>query len=668
MRSFATLLPLLMLVAASASPAQSNLRGLDPRNFDTTVPACTDFYQHANGGWLQANPVPEGFGSWGLFDELKQRNLFQLRQILEDEASAPDDELGRMLSAFYASGMNEAAIEAAAAKPLAPLFDRISALRKPKDFGPLLADLHARGIPVLFDFGAAADLQQPEQHIAFANQGGLGLPDRDYYLREDSDTRALLAAYRAYVERLLAAGGSSQATRDAEWVLQIETRLARASLALLQLRDPNNSYRPTAVRELDRTYPALGLKQFLRARKLSKLSSLSLAHRVFFAEANNLAALLPPEQWRAYFRFHVTHALAPYLSHAFADAHEALFLRTLRGMQQPLPRWQRVIRSADALLGDALGQRFVERHLPESSRLAAESLVQAVRAALRTRIETAVWLGTDARAHALAKVDALDVRLGHPLPWPQHPPLSLAPDDYAGNVLKAAAQRQREQIGQIGNSTTQAPWPLPAHAVNAYYDLLANQLVLPAGFLQPPLFDAQADAALNFGALGALIGRELMHGFDVIGSTIDAEGKANAWWSVADANGFAQRTKPLEAQFDAYDALGPLKVNGRLTLAENIADLAGLELAWHAFEATATLLETTDSLTPAQRFFLSWAQVWRQNHRDETLVMLLRTDVRAPARFRVNGPLANLAPFASAFGCAAGAGFVRPDAGRVSIW
>jgi putative endopeptidase len=666
------LLPLVsacLLVLAGPAAAQANARGLDPRNLDATTAACTDFYQHANGGWLKANPVPAGFASWGLFDEMTQRNLQQQRELLESAAASPQDGLDQLLGAFYASGMDEAAIEAAGAKPLAPVFERIAKLKKPRDFAPLLADLHARGLPVLFDFGANDDLADPSQRIAYASQGGLGLPDRDYYLRGEEQARTLLAAYRAYVERLLTLAGSAAPARDAEAVLQIETRLARASLSLLQLRDPKASYRPTPVKELTKAYPGLNWKTFLKAQQLAKLDRVSLAHVAFFTEVENLIKTLPPEQWQAYFRFHVAHAMAPYLSRGFQDAHEALYLRTLRGSQEPLPRWRRVLVTVDALLDHGIGRRYAERHFPDATGAEAAKLVQAVRDALRAKLEASPWMGAAARTQAVAKLDALDVKLGHPPRWPQTDGLAFERNDYAGNVLRAVAWRHKRHMAAIGKPREDWQWPQSAQAVNAYYDPARNQLVLPAGFVQPPLFDPAADAALNYGGFGAFVAHELMHGFDVLGSSFDAQGKLAPWWTPADANAFALRTKPLEAQYDAYTGLGPTKVSGRLTLAENIADLGGLEIAWHAFAATAPGATKIDAHTPQQRFFLAWAQAWRRNYTDEALTELLQTDVRAPAKWRVNGPLANLAPFTQGFACKPGkAGFVRAAKEQVSIW
>ncbi|MBB5208269.1 M13 family metallopeptidase [Chiayiivirga flava] len=669
MRVFRPLQFALLISAAAAATAQTNERGLDARNLDGNVAACSDFYQYANGGWLKANPVPQGHGSWGTFEELQLRGIAQQRALLEAATSAADDDTTRLLGDLYASGMNETAVEAAGAAPLAPLFERITKIRKPKDLAPAIADLHARGLPLLFDFGINDDLKDPSRRIAYITQGGLGLPDRDYYLREDNDTRTLLAAYEAYVERLLTLSGSANPAQEADAVLAIESRLARQSLTLLQLRDPGNSYRLVAVKELDKTFPAFEWRKFMKAQGLGKVDSVSLAHVSFFTEAGAALAAVPLEQWRAYLRFHVAHVLAPYLSSPFVQAHEALYLRTLRGTKEALPRWRRVRDSVDALLGYALGQRYAQQYLPADAQAKAVALVESVRAAQRAQIERAPWLGTAARTAALAKIDALDLKIGAPEHGPGYEGLTLSRDSYAGNVLAIIAYVHKRLMATVDKPREDWQWPQPAHVVNAYYDPARNQLVLPAGFLQPPLFDPAADAALNYGALGALVGHELMRGYDTIGSTFDAGGRIAPWLETADANAYALRTKPLELQYDAYSAFGPVKVSGRLTLGSNIADLAGLQTAWAAFQASNPGTQKVDGLTPAQRFWLSWAQVWRRNYTDEELQLLVATDVHAPAKYRVNGPLSNLTPFAESFQCKVGkASMLRAEKDRVSVW
>lgn len=662
-----TLTSLALFLALAVPPGAWADAMLDPRAFDTATPACADFYQHANGGWLRDNPVPAGFASWGTFEEVGLQGLQQQRTLLE-QAATSSDHVERLLGDLYASGMDEAAVEAAGAAPLQPLLARIDRIAKTRDVAPVIAELHARGIPVLFDFGVNDDLRNPAKRIAYANQGGLGLADRDYYLREDADTRLLLTAYLGYVERLLTLSGSPAPAADAEAVLAIEKRLAAASLTLLQLRDPVISYRVVAIRELDKTYPALAWSKFIRTQGLAKDATISLAHSAFFREANALVSGLSPAQWRAYLRFHAAHALAPYLSRGYLDAHDAMYLRTLRGSQEPMPRWRRVLGTVDTLMGPALGQSYLRTHFPPASREAAEALVENIRLTLRGQLEDASWLGTQARAAALEKIDSVDVKLGGPEAEFGYEGLKLDTKSYAGNVLAIAAWLHRHHMAAADKVREEWQWPQPAQAVNVFYDPARNQLVVPAGLMQPPIFQAGGDAAINYGGLGSIVAHELMRGFDAIGSRFDAQGRIAPWWQEADSNAFNARFEPLRSQYDAYPVLGQVKVNGHLTLPENIADLAGVEIARAALDALGPL-PAEGTLSAAQRYYLAHARLWRRNYRDEELQLLSRIDVHAPAKWRVNGPLANLTPFATAFSCKVGKdSMMRAEKDRVTVF
>lgn len=655
------------LFAFQSARAQAPEQSIDSRQFDTTTAACTDFYQHANGGWLGANPVPAGFASWGTFEEMGLQGLLQQRALLE-QAATSEEPLTRLLGDLYASGMNEAAIEAAGAAPLRPLLSRIDRIGKVRDVAPVIAELHAHGIPALFDFGVNDDLANPARRIAYANQGGLGLGDRDYYLREDEGTQLLMTAYLGYIERLLTLVGSKAPGAEAEQVLALEKRLAQVSLGLVELRDPQLSYRLKPVKELERNYPALALKKFLKAQGLDRIDTISLAHDEFFRLVDTQLRSGSPEQWRAYLRFHLAHAMAPYLSQAFVDANDAMFLRTLRGSQEPMPRWRRVRNTIDFLLGPALGHLYLQSHFPPAGRDAAETLVEQVRGTLRARLEQAPWLGTQARLTALEKLDAVDIKLGGPDRRPQYEGLQLSPNEYAGNVLRLAQWLHRQHMQAVDKVREEWQWAQPAYAVNVYYDAARNQLVVPAGLMQAPIFAADGDVATNYGGLGTIVAHELMRGFDAIGSRFDAQGRIAPWWEPADQNAFQLRFQPLVAQYAAYPVLGQVKVNGELTLNENIADLAGVEVAQAALAALGAQPES-GNLDGMQRFFHAWARVWRRNYRDEELMLLARVDVHAPAKWRINGPAANLASFAEAFQCKPGASsMLRPEAERVSIF
>jgi putative endopeptidase len=657
------------LAIAFALLSSPMAQALDQRDLDPKTAACKDFYQYANGGWLSTTPVPAGRESFGTFDVLIERNRAQQEALLQEIQQHPRDDLDQLIANFVASGLDEAAIETAGLAPIAGLLAEVDALAKPKQLPALLARWHARGLPVLLRFDAGDDLKSPDRVIAYATQGGLVLPDRDYYLREDADTRELLGHYRGYIQQLLTLSGSSDPEADSGRALALEMRLAAASLSLLQLRDPSNSYRIIEARELARRYPAMQWKAFLKAQGLRKLDSLSFPHGAYFDAVEGLLASAPLADWKAYLKLQLLDAMAPYLGADFVRAHDGFHGALLRGEAEPPDRTRRVLAAADLALTDAIGQRFVARFLPEPARAQAAQIVADVRAALRLRLAEAPWLEEAGRVAAVAKLDALDLRIAAPERWRSYTGLKLGRTSYAGNVLAAAAWRNRQRMASIGGPRSEELFPLPSQQVNGYYAPNRNQLVLSGGLLQPPLFDPEADPALNYGGLGAMVGHELVQGFDVVGQLFDASGAIQGGWTTTERDAFLARSQPLEAQYNGYSALGAIKVNGRLTRSKNFADLAGLELAYAAFSDRVgdTRLPQIAGHTPAQRFFLSWARLWRRNDLEPALVRRLAVDVHASPRQRVNGPLVNMEAFASAFSCKPGPMSLKP-ADRVQVW
>lgn len=621
--------------------------------------ACEDFFAHANASWLADPAAPAS-----PFAALALQSLERQRALL-DGLGADGDAPDRQLAVFWRAANDEAAIEAAGLTPLRGWLERIGKLRRAGDVADLIADAHAAGLPLLFRFEAGADLREPARHSVYALQGGLALPDRDYYLREDPSTQALRTHYRAYVGRLLALSGTpaAQVEADVAAILDIETRLARASLSLVQLRDPNNSWRPTDVREVEDRFPQLDWKGFLRAQDLRRLRTLSIAHTAFFVEADHLVGGLPPAQWRAYLRFHLLHALAPHLPRAFRDAHFALFGRQLRGLEQAPPRWQQALEATDRALGEWLGARYAQRYLDQATADRARGVAEAVAEALKGRIAAAGWLGAEARAAGAAKLDALDLAIGHAdaAPGGTLPPLS--PDAHAANVLAAAKWRQQHALAQL--DAPAPPAPLRGHQVNAWYDLASNRLALSAALLAPPLLDAVPDRARDYGALGALVAHELWHAVDAQGATVDDSGALRTWWTAEDFRRFTERTRGLAGQYDGYPAMGEVRVDGKRSFLENLADLAGLSLAWQAWHAAEGAAPDADA---QGRFFDAYAQLWRRRMDLAERRLQLATGVHAPPRWRVVGPLANFTPFASRYGCTPGASFVLPPGQRLEPW
>jgi predicted metalloendopeptidase len=661
-----------LVFTASGVAAHTNERGIDPQNFDETVSACTDFFEHANGGWLKSNPIPAEYSQWSLDDELRERNLALLRGILENAAKNPAEAGSnlRKIGDFYASAMDESAINAAAYEPIQPRLANVDALKTPADVAALIRDWHTQGIPTLFDFGPEADMKNASMVIAYATQGGLGMPDRDYYLRDDAKSKALLAKYRAHVTRMLGLIGQKNADAQAGWVLDLETSLAKASLDRVALREPENSYHIFTVKDADAKTPHFPWTAFYAAIGHADVARFSLAQPEFFAAADKALANVPVEHWQAYLRWHLINFAAPSLSDDFVNADFDFYSRTLRGTEQLKPRWKRAIDATNEALGFAVGEAYVARTFPPEAKQRAEKLVADLKTALRARIANLAWMAPATKQAAYAKLDTLTPKVGYPDKWRDYSDLKIARGEYFDNVLAAVAFETRRQFAKIGKPVDRSEWGMLPQTVNAYYNPLQNEIVFPAAQMQPPYFDADADDALNYGGIGAVIGHEMLHGFDDQGSRFDAQGNLRDWWTGTDRKQFDARTAKLVEQFDAYVPIDDLHINGKLTLGENIADLGGVEVAWDAFKIAThdQSAQKRDGFTPEQRFFLSFAQSWRTQQRPEALRLQVQSNEHAPAKFRVNGPVSNLTEFASAFACAPPQPMARTPEQRVVIW
>ncbi len=659
-----------LLGLAAGASAQPNERGLDARNFDPATPACTDFFQHANGGWLKANPIPAEYSRWSLDDELRERNLVLLRSVLEDAAKGAGEpgSTTRKVGDFYASAMDEQTIEAAGYTPLQPWLDEVAALKNAGDVAALVRRWHAAGIPVLFEFGALGDMQDANSVIGYAMQGGLGLPDRDYYTRSDAKSKELLAKYRAHVARMLGLVGADDAAQQADWALALETTLAKASLDRTQMRDPQSYYRMVTLAAADAQTPHFHWSAFHAAIGRSDVKRFSLPHPKFFAAMEQALAKLPVSHWQAYLRWHLVDGAAPYLGKAFVDADFDFRDRVLRGTPELKPRWKRAIDASNDALGFALGEAYVARVFPPEAKQHALQLVKNLEIALRKRIAALDWMGEDTRRAAYAKLDTLVPKIGYPDKWRDYSALEIRRDAYFANVRAAAAFEARRDIARIGKPVDRSEWDMLPQTVNAYYNPQQNEIVFPAAQLLPPYFDAEMDDAVNYGGIGSVIGHEMLHGFDDEGSRFDAQGNLRDWWTKRDREQFDARASALVAQFDGYVPIDDLHIKGKLTLGENIADLGGLQIAWDAWQLTddAKAGKARDGLTPQQRFFLAFAQAWRTQQRPESLRLQVQSNEHAPAKYRVDGPVSNLPAFAGAFACKPGDPMVR--AKRVDIW
>jgi putative endopeptidase len=577
--------------------------------------------------------------------------------------------VSQQIGDFYAAAMDEASIERAGLEPLRTDLAEIAALKSPSDIAALIRDWHGRGLDIVFELQALEDLTASDTNIAYAGQGGLGLPDRDYYTRQDAKSVLLRQRYRAHISRMLGLLGDHNARDEAAWILALETRLARASLDPVAMRDPVNSYQIRTTQEADATTPHFTWSALFASLGRSDVQRFSLAQPGFFAAFDQALADVPLTHWQAYLRWHLVDDAAPYLGRKLVDADFDFRGHTLRDINANKPRWKRVVEAADDVIGEAIGQAYVAEVLPPDAKQRALDLVGHLKAALRARIETLSWMDESTRHAALGKLDALGSKIGYPDHWRDYSKLKITRDSYYANVRAAVAFEAQRQFAKFDRPIDRGEWDMTPQTVNAYNNPMRNEIVFPAAQLLPPYFDAATDDALNYGAIGAVIGHEMLHAFDDQGSKFDARGNLADWWTAEDRKRFDARAAELVRQFDAYVPIDSLHVNGQLTLGENIADLGGLLVAYDAFKTTAQGEGdvTIDGLTPDQRFFLAYAQSWREHQRPEELRRLVLSNEHAPVKYRVNGPVSNTPAFAQAFGCKAGDPMVR-SAAQVKIW
>ena len=649
--------------------AAFNVADLDP-----SASACDDLNAYVNSKWLAANPVPGDRTSWGSFEVLGERSLAIQHAIVEQLAAAQPaaGSIEAKIADVWRTGMDQAAIDAAGLAPLQPTLDGIAALADGAGVAQWLRSQYAAGQGGPFSLFANADFKDSGNVIAYAGQGGLGLPEKGYYF--DADKQEIRDAYVSYIAQLLQLSGTdaADAARQARAVLDFETRLAKASLSRIELRNPATRYNPLSAAQANQVTPNFDWKALFDTLGVPAADKFSLAQPQFFAELNAMLADTPIQDWQAYLRFHALDDAAPYLATAFEQANFGFYNQTLRGQKDMLPRWKRVLGSVNDGMGEALGQLYVQAAFPAESKAQMQQLVQNLSDALKIRLENLDWMGDETKKRALEKWASFTPKIGYPDKWRQWDGLQTSGEGYLANMQAAQAFNYRYMLDKIGKPVDRTEWGMSPQTVNAYYNSTKNEIVFPAAILQPPFFDAKADPALNYGGIGAVIGHEMMHGYDDSGSQFDAKGNFDLWWTAEDRKLFEQRADQLVAQFDGYEAIPGKHVKGRLTLGENIGDLGGLTVAYDALqralqenpEANAVI----DGMTQDQRFFANWATVWRRNFTDGELKVRLETDPHAPANFRANATPSNMPAFAKAFACKVGDRMVRADQDRVVIW
>jgi putative endopeptidase len=667
-------------VIASSALAQDyavpmQTKPLDPANLDRSVSACTDFYQFANGGWIKRNPVPAAYSRWGSFDELQENNQGNLLTILRAAAASGDKQASedlRKLAVFYSSCMDSATAERAGAQPLKPELDRIDAIRNRAQLEAEVARLHARGVPLLFGFGAQQDFKNSASVIAGLNQGGLSLPDRDYYLNAEKRYADIRASYVDHVARTLQLLGETtdQATADAPKVMAIETALAKPAMTRVQMRDPNANYHRMTAAELAQLAPGFNWPSFFAGEGRADITTINIQNPEFLKAADAILSSVPLDDWKGYLRWHLVDAAAPSLSSAFVNE-DFRFSSTLSGAKEMLPREKRCARATDSGLRDALGQAYVARYFTPEAKQRALEMVRNLESVFRDRLQTLGWMSDTTKVQATTKLAAFTNKIGYPDKWRDYSTLTIKPGHFLNNQVAVREYERRRTLARIGRPLDRTEWGMTPPTVNAYYNPSMNEIVFPAGIMQPPFFDPKADDAVNYGGMGAVIGHEMTHGFDDQGSQFDAQGNLRNWWGTSDLEKFKRGTGLVSSQFDAYTVLDSVHVNGKLTLGENLADLGGLSIAYAALEkalAEKGRPPLIDGFTPEQRFFLAWAQIWRQNITPEAQRVRINTDPHSPGQWRTNGPLSNMPQFAAAFGCKESDPMVRAESVRPVIW
>ena len=652
------ILTAMISVAAVALPAQTArpIVGVDRAYLNPAISPVKDFYGYANGAFDRV-AIPGDYAAWGVNQEINERSYTILKDILETAAKtggAPGS-VAQRVGDFYAAGMDEAAIEKAGAKSLEPWFKEIAAIKASSDLIPVMARLQARGLEAGFGFGIQIDDKDTTAMIASFGQGGLGLPERDYYFRPGPDSEDIRRAYVAHLARMLALAGSKpeSARSEADAIMALETKLAQASRTLVERRDPEKNYNKFERAALPKLTPKFAWERFFAEIHFPAAEkTVLIGQPEFFTTLGGLLQSEPLDSWRSYLRWHVLSQTANYLNRALVDEHFEFYSKKLSGTTEQKPRWKRVMAAADNAIGEDLGQLYVRTTFSPAAKARALEMVHFHLEAMRNRIRAASWMSDATKAQAYQKIDTMRSKVGYPEHWRDYSALTLSRASYVGNVIAAYAFEVQRQLAKLGHPVDRDEWLMTPQTNNAYYEPTLNEMCFPAGILQPPFFDEKADDASNYGALASTIGHELTHGFDDQGRQYDSAGNLKNWWTDADAKGFNERADIVAKQYDAFEVLPGLHINGRQTLGENIADVGGLRVSYEAFKlATAgNKSVSVDGFTPDQRFFIAFAQGWRTNERPEQIRLHVASDVHSPVRWRVLGPVANFPEFRAAFG------------------
>lgn len=660
------LLSCLLTTAAADEP----ISGIDFDGFDRSVRPQDDLYRFVNGRWLMSNQIPADKSNYGSFTALDDAAKENIRAIIEDARKNPDNPEAQKVGDFYASFMNTQLIEERGLAPIQPELDKIDALTDMESLFRHLGYLNTISVGGPVGFGVTVDAKDSSRNLAVIIQAGTSLPDRDYYLKDDEKYQTAREAFKAYVARLFDLAGLPDGEQAGANILELETRLAEIQWARTELRDAEKRYNKYYVKDLPELTPTLPWHAFFEAAGVPDLVEINVMTPSFFEKLDAMGGELSLDVAKQYLKFNVLDGAASYLPKDFADASFELYRRQLGGVQEQRPRWKRGVDQTGGILGEALGKIYVARHFKPEAKRRMDELVQNLLKAYEISIADLTWMSDETKERALEKLHKISPKIGYPNKWRDYSKLEIKPDDLIGNMRRAALFQHQRGIDKLGKPVDREEWGMTPQTVNAYYNPTKNEIVFPAAILQPPFFNAEADDAVNYGGIGAVIGHEISHGFDDQGSKFDGDGNLENWFTDGDLNAFRELSGKLVNQYEGYTVLDDKPLNGRLTLGENIADLSGMAIAYKAYilSLDGEPAPTIEGFTGPQRFFLGWSQIWRRLYRDEDLVRRLVIDPHSPSQFRANGPVINFDPFYEAFDVKAGDKLYKAPADRIQIW
>lgn len=657
---------------------EEKIPGIDVTLMDTTVSPREDFFKYVNGKWLDQVDLPADRGRWGTFDELRKATSDQVLKILETSSLENFDEGSDQYKAFvfYQTAMDTNRANAAGIQPIQPILDAVEEVSDAASLQGFIEKVEPMGMSPFISFGVSPDLRNSSIYATYMGPGALGLPDRDYYVKEDDESKRIKGEYQEHVGKMMQYLGYSEeeATAAAERIVALETAMAEPRMDKVQRRNPLLSYNKRSIQDLQEMMPSFNWADYFNKIGVENMDTVIVSEPKYISSLESTLKDFSPEDWRHYLKWTVLDRAATQLTQEIDETNFEFFGKKLRGTEAQRPRWERIVDVTNGTLGEALGQLYVDAYFPEEAKATAKEMVDNLLKAYKVRIDNLPWMTDSTKMKAQEKLSTITIKIGYPDKWKDYSDLEVLTAEegtYAGNMQNVRQYLHKRDLSRIGKEVDASEWFMPPQVVNAYYNPLQNEIVFPAAILQPPFYNYKADAAVNYGGIGAVIGHEISHGFDDQGSRFDSEGNMNNWWTDTDREQFEALHAKLIAQFDAYEPFDSVNVNGAFTLGENIGDIGGINAAYDALQIHLKehgRPENIDGFTPEQRFFLSWGTIWRMKYRDEALKTQIKTDPHAPGMYRAIGPISNFEPFYQAFNIQEGDQTYRHDSIRVSIW